>query len=139
MFFGAVNSVEQALQQIDERDPQKKHVMIVAKAINFVDVAGAEMLAAEAKRRRKSGGGLYLYQVKDSVCTILRKGGFLDAIGEANIFTSKTKALATVVNERLDHGICSNCDKRIFKECAQFATLPAGPHDDNASVRTSLA
>jgi SulP family sulfate permease len=126
LFFGAVNSVEQALQRIDEQDHRKKHLLVVAKAINFVDVAGAELLAAEARRRKKLGGGLYLYEVKESVCDMLRQGGFVDAIGKENIFNSKTKALHTIVSERLDHSLCEGCSRRVFKECAQFATPEAG-------------
>ncbi|MGE0081233.1 MAG: SulP family inorganic anion transporter [Thiohalomonadaceae bacterium] len=123
LFFGAVNNVETAMQRVDELDPGKKHLLVVAKAINFVDIAGAEMLAKEAQRRRKLGGGLYLYEVKDTVCEMLHRGGFIDAIGDENIFRSKTKALATIVEQRLDHAICRHCDRRIFKECAQFAPV----------------
>jgi SulP family sulfate permease len=121
LFFGAVNNVETTLQKVDEVDPAKKHLLVVAKAINFVDIAGAEMLAQEAKRRRGLGGGLYLYEVKDTVCDMLHRGGFMDDIGDENIFRSKTKALATIVEQRLDHAICRSCDKRIFSECAQYA------------------
>ena len=55
IFFGAVDHVQQTLKAIDERDPVKKHVMLFSRAVNFIDLAGAEMLAAEAKRRQKAG------------------------------------------------------------------------------------
>lgn len=122
LFFGAVSNVETAMHKIDEQDPDKKHLLVVARAINFVDVAGAEMLAKEAQRRHKLGGGLYLYQVKDTVCEMLRRGGFIHAIGDENIFHSKTEAISTIVEKRLDHAICRNCNKRIFNECAQFSS-----------------
>ncbi|MGM0412500.1 MAG: sodium-independent anion transporter, partial [Pseudomonadota bacterium] len=119
LFFGAVPHVEEALQNIDAEDPGRKHLLILADGINFVDVAGAEMLAQEAERRRHMGGGLYLYGVKESVCATLRAGGYLDAIGNENIYTSKTEALHDIVFLRLDPEICRTCDKRIFKECDQ--------------------
>lgn len=121
LFFGAINHVEQAMQNVDTLNPQQKHLLLVAKAINFVDLAGAEMLTQEAERRHKLGGGFYLYEVKDTVCSILHKGGYIKTIGDENIFHSKTEALKTVVNERLDHAICRDCDKRIYRECQQFA------------------
>ncbi len=127
LFFGAVNNVESAMQRVDEQDPGKKHLLVVAKAINFVDIAGAELLANEARRRRALGGGLYLYEVKDTVCDMLHRGGFIGAIGDENIFRSKTKALTTIIEERLDHAICRNCDKRIFKECARYAEVENPP------------
>ncbi len=120
LFFGAVNHVEQAMQNVDAVNPQQKHLMLVAKGINFVDLAGAETLANEAKRRHKLGGGMYLYEVKDTVCSLLHKGGYIEEIGDENIFHSKTEALSTIVNEHLDHEICRRCDKRIFRECQQL-------------------
>ena len=41
LFFGAVNHVEEAMQHVDALHPQQKHLMVVAKGINFVDIAGA--------------------------------------------------------------------------------------------------
>jgi len=63
IFFGAVEHVKQTLKQIDEYDPAKKHVMVFSRAVNFIDLAGAEMLAvrgqtpAAAWRRALSGRG----------------------------------------------------------------------------------
>jgi len=42
---------------IDESNPLQKTVMIVASGINFIDSAGAELLAQEARRRRKLVAG----------------------------------------------------------------------------------
>jgi SulP family sulfate permease len=120
LFFGAVNHVEEAMQHVDAMNPQQKNLMVVAKGINFVDLAGAEMLAKEAERRRKLSGGLYLYEVKDTVCNMLKKGGYAETIGEENIFHSKTEALQKIVCEKLDYDICRTCTKRIFRECASL-------------------
>ncbi len=78
IFFGAVDHVQSSLMQIDEKEPQKKSVLIVASGIDFVDVAGAEMLAQEARRRRRMGGGLYFYRCKDDIYKFLRKADKLD-------------------------------------------------------------
>ncbi|MDO9189224.1 MAG: solute carrier family 23 protein, partial [Sulfurimicrobium sp.] len=86
VFFGAVDYVQSGLTQIDEANPDQKTVMIVASGINFVDVAGAEMLAQEARRRKKMGGGLYFYRCKDSIYKFLRKSDKLDDIGEGGFF-----------------------------------------------------
>ncbi|WP_127477595.1 SulP family inorganic anion transporter [Sulfurivermis fontis] len=123
LFFGAINHVEQAMHNVDALNPQQKHLLLVAKAINFVDLAGAEMLTQEAERRHKLGGGFYLYEVKDTVCSILHRGGYIKTIGDEHIFHSKTEALQTIINDKLDHTICRQCDKRIFRECQQFAPV----------------
>ncbi|WP_205617248.1 SulP family inorganic anion transporter [Pelomicrobium methylotrophicum] len=123
LFFGAVNHVQQALQEIDERNPQQKHVLIVASGINFVDVAGAEMLAQEARRLRRKGGGLYFYRMKNAVRALMEKGGYLHEIGEENVFPVKSHPVSHIYR-RLNPEICRHCRVRIFRECQD--RLPNG-------------
>ncbi|MEW5943636.1 MAG: SulP family inorganic anion transporter [Pseudomonadota bacterium] len=116
IFFGAVDHVQRFLQRIDEADPQQKHVLIIASGINFVDVAGAEMLAQEAKRRRKMGGGLYFYRMKDAVREMLAKGNYLKDVGEENIFPAKFNAIGAICR-KLDPEVCRGCNIKVFREC----------------------
>lgn len=119
LYFGAVDHVGEVLHNLAQRYPQQKHLLILGNAINFIDVAGAELLVQEAKRRRAIGGDLYLVKIKKDVCTILKRGGFAGIIGENNIFQSKSDAIASIFG-RLNRKICQGCDKRIFKECASI-------------------
>ncbi len=123
IFFGAVDHVQGGLMQIDEINPLKKSVLIVASNINFVDVAGAEMLAQEARRRRKMGGGLYFYRCKDSIYRFLRKSDKLDDIGEGGFFPVMSNWIKPVYST-LDPEICRPCKARIFSEC--HTCLPNG-------------
>jgi SulP family sulfate permease len=123
IFFGAVDHVQNSLTQIDEANPQQKTVMVVASGINFVDVAGAEMLAQEARRRRRMGGGLYFYRCKDSVYRFLRKSDKLDDIGEGGFFPAMSNWIKPVY-ATLDADICRACKYRIFSECQTH--LPDG-------------
>ncbi|MDO8292434.1 MAG: SulP family inorganic anion transporter [Gallionella sp.] len=123
IFFGAVDHVQGSLMQIDEKDPQKKSVLIVASGIDFVDVAGAEMLAQEARRRRKIGGGLYFYRCKDSIYNFLRKADKLDDIGESGFYPVMSNWIKPVY-ANLDPEICRTCKARIFSECHKY--LPGG-------------
>jgi len=123
IFFGAVDHVQSSLTQIDEANPAQKTVMIVASGINFVDVAGAEMLAQEARRRKKLGGGLYFYRCKDSIYKFMRKSDKLDDIGEGAFFPARSNWILPVY-ETLDPEICRNCQYRIFSECEK--RLPGG-------------
>lgn len=116
IFFGAVDSVLSELMQIDENNPLQKTVMIVASGINFVDVAGAEMLAQEARRRHKMGGGLYFYRCKDSIYQFLRKSDKLDDIGAGGFFPAMSNWIKTVYST-LDPEVCRTCKARIFSEC----------------------
>ena len=116
LFFGAVDHVQGEFQRFQEEYPGQKHLLIIGNGINFVDIAGAEMLAQEAKRRQNLGGELYLSKVKEEACRILKRGGFVDRLGDEHIFVTKADAIQTIF-KRLDHSICERCDKRIFLEC----------------------
>jgi sulfate permease, SulP family len=123
IFFGAVEHVEEAFHRVDRENPQQKHLLIAASGINIVDISGAESLTREAMRRRKVGGGLYFYFMKDAVRQTLDKGGYLKTIGDENIFSQKTDAIASIY-PRLDTEICRRCTARIFPQCQP--SLPNG-------------
>jgi len=123
IFFGAADYIQGRLEEIDADHPAQKHVLIVASGINFIDMAGAEMLVKEAQRRRRLGGGLYFYRVKNEVFGLLEQGGYLKALGQEQFFPVKTRAVASIY-PKLDPEICRNCRVRIFREC--HMRLPNG-------------
>jgi SulP family sulfate permease len=104
-------------------------VLITGSAINFVDVAGAEMLAQEAKRRRKLGGGLYFYRLKDSVYQFLHKGDYLKDIGEGGFFPAMSNVTHSIYFT-LDPKVCLGCKHRIFPECHGPALPDGEPRPD---------
>jgi len=114
--------MQQMLHRIGGQSTQK-HILIVASGINFVDVAGAELLAHEAKRRRRLGGGLYFYRLKDEVVGLLQRGGYMNDIGDDNLFPVKRNAIAAIY-KKLDIAVCRDCKLQIFRECR--ASLPNG-------------
>jgi SulP family sulfate permease len=97
--------------------PEQAHILIVGSGINFIDVAGCEALANEAHRLHVSGRQLYLCTLKGEVLNTLRRGGYLQRIGEENVFPSKLEAIGRIV-PRLDPERCRVCTARIFRECA---------------------
>jgi SulP family sulfate permease len=125
IYFGAVDHVETHLETLRERTREQKHLLIVSRNMNFVDVAGAEALVREARKRRAEGGRLYMQGLRQPVEHVLRSGGFIEGIGEENIFRNKRDATAAIF-ARLDRDVCARCKVRIFRECA---TLPP-PIDD---------
>ncbi|MBS1189538.1 MAG: hypothetical protein H6R10_1330 [Rhodocyclaceae bacterium] len=123
-WFGAASYLQQALQQIDENNPLQKSVLIAAQSLNYIDVAGAEVLAQEARRRRRLGGGLYFYGLNQTNYQFLRTGDYLKDIGEGAFFptmSNVTRALFWT----LDPDACRGCKNKVFKECAQ-GLLPDG-------------
>jgi sulfate permease, SulP family len=116
LFFGAVSHVAESFRRFREQNPQQKSALLVASGINFIDVAGAELLAQESKNYRKLGGNLYFYRIKEGVCGPLRRGDYIKEVGDENMFNSKTEAI-TEIFQTLDKDICAHCEKRIFREC----------------------
>ena len=126
IFFGAVNHIEEAFHQVEQ-----KHLLIAASGINVVDVSGAELIVREAKRRRRMGGGLYFYFMKDAVYDLLERGGYLKDIGKENIFGPKDDVIGTIY-KRLDSDICRTSTARIFSQC--HVALPNGELRPNEDV-----
>jgi sulfate permease, SulP family len=112
LFFGAASYTAKKLQDIEE-----PYVLIESSGINFVDVAGAEMLAQEAERRKEKGGGLYFARLKSPNFNILERGGYLKTLSEKNFFETKTEAIQWAFIH-LNKEICQTCTARIFNECA---------------------
>lgn len=57
-----------------EHYPGQKHLLLLTKGINQVDIAGAELLLDEALTRRQNGGELDLYRLKDSAAACWSAG-----------------------------------------------------------------
>jgi SulP family sulfate permease len=117
LFFGAVNHVSAHIFQHLERNPNQNHILLLGDGINFIDVAGAEMLAQIARQLRANGGALYLCKIKEGVCNILRKGSYLEAIDQENVFASKSDAIGPIIS-RMSAQCCADCERGIFVECA---------------------
>lgn len=123
-YFGAASYIQQVLQQIDEDNPLQKSVLITASGLSYIDIAGAEVLAQEARRRRRLGGGLYFYRLNQTAMALLRQGGYDHEIGEGAFFPVMTNVTGALY-WTLDPGICRTCKTRIFKEC-NAGILPDG-------------
>ncbi|MGB5856217.1 MAG: SulP family inorganic anion transporter [Oceanisphaera sp.] len=111
LFFGAVNHVQEYLQNI--REPR---LLIVGNGMNFVDIVGAQMLLQESIRRQAAGGGLYLCNLKEGVVRTLKRNNLMERLGEDHIFTNKGQAIHRIY-DHLDPEICKTCTARIFQEC----------------------
>jgi SulP family sulfate permease len=57
LFFGAVEHVKREIRCYTTGDAPRR-VLLVCSSVNFIDLAGAEMLVLEAKRLKREGGAL---------------------------------------------------------------------------------
>jgi SulP family sulfate permease len=132
LYFGAVNAFREGLNAFERQTPDCKRFGVIMRGVNFIDLAGAEALAIEARRLKGRGGGLYLINIKERPLEYLEQGGYVDEIGRANVFTSKSAALSGVYRT-FDYEICSRCPLRVFRECSQFGLKPAEEHEARSS------
>ncbi|HEX4883101.1 MAG TPA: SulP family inorganic anion transporter [Casimicrobiaceae bacterium] len=123
LYFGAVEHVRDALEQARRERPDVRRMLLVGTGVNFIDVAGAELLAQVARDVRVAGGALYLCNLKAPVREVLERSGALAGIGAERVFETKGEALQAIYAD-LDPGRCASCGVRAFAECQ--ATLPDG-------------
>ena len=71
-------------------------MLLVATAVNFVDVAGAELLAQVARGMQEANGALYVAGLKPEVREVLERAGVLDAIGRERLYESTNGALRAI-------------------------------------------
>lgn len=116
LYFGAISHISESLYDLAQQNPGQKHLLLMSKSINFVDVAGAEFLAEEARRRRRCGGRLWFYSVRQSAAEVLQGPAYIAEFGRDAFFTTKHGALAHVFTQ-LDRSICATCRARVFEEC----------------------
>ena len=126
VYFGATQHVADRLHALRNQLLPQKHLLVMAKSMNFIDLAGAELWEAELKARRAMGGNLYFHRPRPEVVRMWRKTGFTDVLGPGHQFSDKFTAIATIFG-KLDPAICRHCSARIFQECAtaQGADDPA--------------
>lgn len=131
LYFGAVTSFRDSMRRMEAEAPNCRQIALVMSGVNFIDLAGAEALALEARKLRARGGGLYLIRLKERASEFLERGEYVDMIGRENIFQSKTAALREVYRN-LDYDICRQCKLRVFVECARMGKQEPRYEDDEA-------
>lgn len=120
LFFGAAEHVRDEIEAARKARPDIRHLLLVGSGVNFIDVAGCELLVAEAAASREAGVALYAANLKPQVREALERGGFLEAFGRDRVFDTKDEAIRAIYG-RIDPAACAACTARVFLECASRA------------------
>jgi SulP family sulfate permease len=115
VYFGSINHIQKVISVIVEKN-KIYYILIEGSGINFIDLAGAEVLVSENKRLQSMGGGLYFVGLKPAVYEYVAESGFIKQIGNSHFFDNKTNAIR-MIYKKLDRKICSQCQINLFKEC----------------------
>lgn len=116
VYFGAAAHVAERLQALRNPPAAPRHLLIMAKSMNFIDHAGAQLWEDELHKRRAMGGDLYFHRPRPEVLEMWRRIGFLERLGQDHVFPDKEVAIHTIF-QRLDPAVCASCTARIFREC----------------------
>jgi len=103
LVFVNVSYFEDAVLQMEQRNPQMKVVLVSAAGINGVDASGVEMLGALIDGLRKNGVSLMVSGLKTNIRAVLDRTGLSTRIGHENFFISEQAALLALA-ERLAKG-----------------------------------
>ena len=130
VYFGATQHVADTLHALRHEATPQKHLLVMGKSMNFIDLAGAELWEAELSARRAMDGDLYFHRPRPEVIAMWKKTGFTRLLGPEHQFPDKRTAIATIF-QKLDPEICRRCTARIFEECQ---TAP-GPEGDETLLK----
>ena len=116
VYFGAVPHVADNLRELRAAADAPRHLLVMAKSMNFIDLPAAELWRDELRVRRAEGGDLYFHRPRPPVLEMWEHVGYTPELGRDHIFATKRIAIATIF-ARLDRGICAHCSARVFEEC----------------------
>ena len=134
VYFGATQHVADTLHALRHASQPQKHLLVMGKSMNFIDLAGAQLWEAELHARRAMGGDLYFHRPRPEVIQMWQTTGFTRLLGPEHQFSDKRSAIATIF-KRLDPAICRHCTARIFEECR---SVPGPDSLDAAPPVTSV-
>ncbi len=121
VWFGAVAHVADRLRGLRAAaaaSPEgQRHLLVMAKSMNTIDLAAADLWDTERIRRGEVGGALYFHRPRPQVLALWQRTGFLQRLGSDHVFPDKRRAIATIVPQ-LDGAVCARCKARVFEECA---------------------
>lgn len=118
IYFGAAAHVGDRLRALRAEPHAQPYLLVMAKSMNFIDLAGDALWAAELKARREIGGDLFFHRPRPQVLDLWRRSGFLEALGADHIFADKHSAIAAIYR-RIDDATCAGCTAKSTWECAR--------------------
>jgi len=98
LVFVNVSYFEDAVLQMEQRNPQMRVVLVSAAGINGIDASGVEMLASLIDGLRKNGVTVVVSGLKSSIRAVLDRTGLSARVGHENFFLSDQAALLALAD-----------------------------------------
>ena len=117
LYFGAVDHVEESIQQHLARNPTQRFLLLRMHNVNQIDFSGIHMLENVVNTCRSRGGGVYMVRIKKPVLELMKSTGFHGFLG-ADHFLDEDKAIEHLFYKILDPAVCIyESNTRTFREC----------------------
>lgn len=120
IYFGSVDHIQDAIMSLAPKDKAKSadnnFLVLQCAGVNFIDLAGKEMLLSELTRIERLGGSLVFCGFKNTLLDDLRESGYFNLIGQHTIFTDTSQAVNQLIPD-LNKRRCDTCTDHIFLNC----------------------
>lgn len=103
--FINVSSFENALLDLERKNPAVNSILIKCSGINDLDASGVDMLHNLGTRFRNNGITLVFSGLKKQVQDVMERTGLVQAIGVENIFASDQEAIDKLMSEKAEMGL----------------------------------
>ncbi|QUX94936.1 sodium-independent anion transporter [Marinomonas sp. CT5] len=117
LYFGSVDYVQKEISKLSKDGT--KHLIIVAKGINFMDASGVHLLESEITRIEKLGGCVRICSLKGTVLDEISSMPVIKSL-LSDYLTKNTKEAISDILQHINKEKCRHCSARIFNECASF-------------------
>jgi SulP family sulfate permease len=117
LYFGSVDYVQKTIAKLTQ--DKTKHLIIVAKGINFMDVSGVHLLESEISRIEKLGGSVRICSLKGTVLDEIRAMPIFSSFLKHYLTDNSKEAISSLLTF-IDTQKCRQCNARIFNECKNF-------------------
>ena len=111
MYFASIEVVSDFFTTLYDGN-EVQNILVACNGINFIDLGAAEWLTNEVIKWQKNRGGIYFSGMKLISQDVLKKGGFMQKMGQEIFFTDKSIAI-TEIHKKFD----SPCEVKAFREC----------------------
>jgi SulP family sulfate permease len=117
IFFGATDHILNELDRYVSRFDNCRYLVLSCASVNFIDLAGAQMLVELKNRLAQQNCQLAFVLLKNSVFDELVKSGSASALGEGSFFATPDAALDALVVDEQVKTQCDSCKLRVFRQC----------------------
>lgn len=117
LYFGSVDYVQKEMARLIQED--SKHLIIIAKGINFMDISGVHLLEAEILNGKKAGREVRVCSLKGTVLDEIQSMTSFQSVLKYHLSNNSKEAIAGMLME-IDKEQCRHCHARIFNECTNF-------------------